>query len=653
MPLRTLTASTLVSLLCPLALAAASEIVTPPRAILRPAPVATYFDISPPLREMVAAAAATASGTAGEESAPLDLGFDFAVGDAPHPGDAALQGAAGITTMPVPSLGFDAIPNTNVNPPSPSADVGRNHYVVMANVRTMIFNKSGTAVLGPFNNNVIWAGFGGPCESTNPGQPIVLYDQIADRWLLSQALSTGPYALCIAVSVTNDPTGSYYRWSFPTGGGDNFPDAPKYAVWPDAYYVGTREFVGVGPFAGIGAYALNRADLLAGVPAPRVVSFLVPPDTPSDIGDGLLPADLDGSRLPPPGSPCTFVGSMDQGGPYGAIQDALTVWRFHADFDVPANSSFTKVATLPVSIFDSAFPCPGANRRCIPQPGVTTTQYLDVQSYRQRLMNRVVYRNFGTHESIVGNQTVEATAGMAGIRWYELRDPGGTPVVHQQGTYAPADMIHRWNGSLAMDHMGNMALGFSVSSTTVFPAIRYTGRLAGDPLDTMPQGEGVFVNGGGAQTTTNNRWGDYSSMNVDPGDDCTFWYVNEYYPITSPTGWLLRVGAFKYPGCIAAVGIEEDAPASATRLGPIGLGRGPVEVRFTLAGSAVRPVRIDVLDVSGRRVRRLVEGAYGGGQFQVTWDRTSDAGARLASGVYHVRLRAGDEQDSEGVVLLK
>ena len=218
----------------------------------------------------------------------------------------------------------------------------------------------------------------------------------------------------------------------------------------------------------------------------------------------------------------------------------------------PASSTFTLTNTIPIAAIDTMYPCGGAGRACIPQPGVPATQFIDILSYRQRPTWRLAYRNFGTHESLVTNQSVEAAAAIAGIRWWELRSPNASPVVFQEGTYAPgvSDGIHRWMGSIAMDKMGNMALGYSASDGTVtFPSVWYTGRLAADAPGTMPQGEGSIMNGIGAQTTTNNRWGDYSSMNVDPTDDCAFWYVNEYYPATTLSGWRLRVGSFVFPGC--------------------------------------------------------------------------------------------------------
>jgi hypothetical protein len=217
-------------------------------------------------------------------------------------------------------------------------------------------------------------------------------------------------------------------------------------------------------------------------------------------------------------------------------------------------------------VVPSAFPGQPTGRDCLPQPGITDGgQYLDILSYRQRPTFRLAYRNFGTYESLVTNQSVEARPGVAGARWYEIRRTGGSYSLFQQGTYAPNDGVHRWMGSIAQDKNGNMALGFSVvNGTNVFPGIRYTGRLAGDPLGQMTLGEGTIINGAGVQTTTNSRWGDYTDLTVDPTDDCTFWYVNEYYQVSGlplplpppplpPPGttvpWQTRIGSFKLPGC--------------------------------------------------------------------------------------------------------
>ncbi|MCA9869645.1 MAG: hypothetical protein KC487_04600, partial [Anaerolineae bacterium] len=275
--------------------------------------------------------------------------------------------------------------------------------------------------------------------------------------------------------------------------------------------------------------------------------------TPYNVGMGLLPADIDGPTLPPGGSPEYYMGSMDDGGGLGAPQDALTLWKFTADFNTPANSSFVLANTIPIAPYDT-IPAFCSGRSCVPQPG--TANKLDSLAYRQRPMFRLAYRNYGSHESLVTNQTVEASTTMSGIRWWEVRSPNSSPVLYQDSTYAPGlqDGIHRWMGSIAMDGAGNMALGYSASDgTSTYPSSWYTGRLASDPLNTMPQGEGSIIDGTGSQTGSQ-RWGDYTAMTVDPVDDCTFWYVNEWVPTTSSVGWQLRIGAFKFDECGGAGG---------------------------------------------------------------------------------------------------
>jgi hypothetical protein len=285
------------------------------------------------------------------------------------------------------------------------------------------------------------------------------------------------------------------------------------------------------------------------------------------IGDGLLPPDLDGKTKPKNNAPAPIVGTQDDEGPYGATFDALNIWDFDVKWRSTPTASIALKAQLPVDEFDSIFPCgvvpsttpgmPANARDCLPQPGVTDgSRFLDILSYRQRPTWRLAYRNAGKYETMVTNQSVEARPGIGGTRWYELRRTDGTYTVHQQGTYAPADNVHRWMGSIAMDKNGNAALGYSVvDAFTVFPGIRYTGRLAGDPPGQMTLGEGTVIDGTAAQTSTNSRWGDYTSMNVDPVDDCTFWYVNEYYTVEGAAsaplgnGWQTRIASFRLPGC--------------------------------------------------------------------------------------------------------
>ena len=504
------------------------------------------FDISPPLRDMKPLPWKECTKRENEESGPIPLGPVGPV--VPDPVVQRLVGSIGIQ-IPSPIVSFDG--NSNLcgcSPPDPNGAVGPNHVVTMSNLHFQIFNKSGTSLFGPAANNTLWSGFGGGCQTQNAGDPVVIYDQLADRWLLTQFTSSAPYLECVALSQTNDPTGSYYRWSIATGNGNNFPDYPKAGMWPDAYYFSTREFAGGSTFVGVGAYALDRAQALVGNPNPTIVGFLAPPSPAYVVGDGLLPSDLDGMTPPPAGSPNFFVGSEDNNGPYGAPADALTVWKFHYDPMTPGNSTFMLTNTIPVAPFNSILGLCGGTRACIPQPG--TANRIDHLGYRQRPLHRLAYRNFGTHESLVTNQSVSAGTGpngeVSGIRWWELRSPNAAPVIFQEGTYAPGltDGIHRWMGSIAMDGAGNMALGYSASNGTVFPSVFYTGRLAGDPLGTMPLGEGSIINGTGSQTGSN-RWGDYTAISVDPTDDFTFWYVNEYVPTTSSIGWRLRIGSFK------------------------------------------------------------------------------------------------------------
>jgi hypothetical protein len=508
------------------------------------------FDVSPPLRNMRVILPGPGKLRENEDRDIVPWKIRFAPEWDPVV-QATVGGKEG-TEIPGPIASFNGQTNTSgVVPPDPNGAVGPNHIVAMCNLSFQIFNKTGTSLFGPAANNTLWAGFGGECQMDNAGDPVVLYDRLADRWFLSQFTASGPtYFECVAISQTNDPTGAYYRYAISTG--TNFPDYPKAGVWTDAYYVSTREFAGAS-FAGVGAYALNRAQALAGNPNPQVISFLVPPvGGGANVGDGLLPSDLDGPTPPPPGSPNYFVGSQDNNGPYGAAFDALNLYEFHADFAVPANSTFVLASTIPVAPFNSILGLCGGTRACIPQPG--TAAKIDHLGYRQRPLFRLAYRNFGDHESLVTNQSVSAGNGpngeVSGIRWWEVRDPNGSPAIFQQGTYAPGitDGIHRWMGSIAMDGQGNMALGYSASNgvnPAVFPSVSYTGRLAGDPLGTMPQGEDNIIAGTGSQTTSLNRWGDYTSLTVDPTDDLTFWHVNEWIPTTSSVGWVLRIGSFK------------------------------------------------------------------------------------------------------------
>jgi hypothetical protein len=534
------------------------------------------FDVSPTLVEL-AARRITPEVSDEDEDVREENGPEVA-DDTGFTGDGVVQtnGQPQSSTIPSPTVSFEGLSNRDnfnifgfrVNPPDPVGDVGPNHYVEMVNLVFAIYDKSGNLLLGPVDTGTLWDGFVIP-DCTDPsGDPVVLYDQFSDRWLLSQFTTRGlddpslPFYNCVAISQTGDPTGAYYRYAFITqpdtvDGGYFFPDYPKYGVWKDSYIMTTRDFGLVDQY-GISVYALEKNKMINGQAKARAVQFFLDSNNVplEQIGDGLLPADIDGSAKPKNDAPAPIVGTQDDGAGYGATFDALNIWELRVQWNSRPTASLTGPVQLPVAAFDSIFPCAPTSRDCLPQPGITNpAQYLDILSYRQRATYRLAYRNFGTYESYVTNQAVEAAPGIAGVRWYEIRrNASGTYSVYQQGTYAPADGVHRWMGSAAQDKRGNLAIGYSVvNGTTVFPGIRYTGRLKADPLGQMTLGEGVVINGSGVQTTTNSRWGDYTSLNLDPVDDCTFWYVNEYYTAagqaSSAAGWQTRIASFKLPGC--------------------------------------------------------------------------------------------------------
>ncbi len=563
------------------------------------------FDTSPPLRALPSQAPSSGVGLA---AAPVELRPDRGPvnEDQGHTPDGALQRGAALADVALAAIpgtlaNFEGLRNTDnpgmVNPPDPVGDVGPNHYVEMVNVVFAVYNKQGTRLAGPTTLGALWAGFAVTDCALDNGDPIVVYDQFADRWILMQFTAQGPeYWNCIAISQTGDPTGAYYRYAFSAG--ENFPDYPKLGVWSNSYILTTREF---GPTVeyGIGVYALEKSRMLTGNPAARSVRFFLDGNDPAIlplVGDGLLPPDIDGTRLPA-GTPAPIVGTQDDGSPYGATFDALNIWELAVQWLATPTAALALKTQLPVAAFDSAFPCGANPRDCLPQPGVVSSQYLDILSYRQRPTWRLAYRNFGTYEALVTNQSVEALPGVAGVRWYEIQRTAGAYSLNQQGTYAPGDGVHRWMGSAAMDARGNIALGYSVvNGTDVYPGIRYTARLQADPLGQMTLGEGVIVNGSGVQQTTNSRWGDYTSLNVDPTDDCTFWYVNEYYQTTSVSGWQTRIASFRLQECNAtqltqvrgtATYGDTTATLTARLTGPNSVPIAGASVAFTLNGIPV------------------------------------------------------------------
>ena len=451
---------------------------------------------------------------------------------------AAVQPAAP-SAFTTPILNYEGQGFSFVNPPDTVGEIGPNHYIQMINgggSSLVIYDKAGNIVSGPTILHTLGSG---ACAS-GAGDPVVLYDQLADRWLLSEFADTGNH-LCVYVSKTADPTGAYWNYDFAT---PNFPDYPKYAVWPDAYYVTTNED------GGPAAYALDRASMLTGAAATSQ-RFTAP--GLSGFGfQALTPGDWDGATPPAAGAPALLMRHVDTEahGPGGMpAQDILEMWQLDIDWVTPANSTFTQMPDILVSEFDSDL-CGLSSTNCFPQPGSGTT----LDPVREVIMWRLQYRNFGTHETLVGSFVVDVGGtDHGGIRWFELRRSGGAWSLYQEGTYAP-DASSRWMSSIAMDGGGNIALGYNVTdAASVFPSLRYVGRLASDPLGTMTSGEAVLAAGSAANGS--NRYGDYTSMNVDPSDDCTFWYTGEYNPASN---WSTRIGSFKFDTCSGGGGADPD-----------------------------------------------------------------------------------------------
>ncbi len=516
--------------------------------------------------------------------------------------DPVIQSAMFAAALPPLQNNFEGQSYTNALPPDPVGDIGydpgtgQRYYVQWVNLSYAVWDVSGTPLLKySATGNTLWSGFGGPCQETNDGDPIVLFDQLAGRWLLSQFSQpnypAGPFYQCIAISQTADPTGAYYRYAFQASA-TKLNDYSHFGVWPDGYYMTSNQFRytnGTYVWGGAGAFVFERDKMLLGQSARMIYFDLM---SANSAFGGMLPADLEGPTPPPLGAPNTFAEVDDNSVPELGGMDALRIWKFHVDWPDPANSTFGVNGqpdfVVPVAPFNW-LPCVvSGSRSCIPQP--EAAPFLDAVG--DRLMHRLTYRKSSDHETLLMNHTVDAGGGRAGIRWYEVRDPGGTPSIYQQGTYAPNDSASRWMGSLAMDHTGNIALGYSVSSLSIYPSIRYAGRLVDDPLGELTQGEGSIVVGAGSQRDSRSRWGDYSSMNLDPVDDCTFWYTQEYYPVT-PSGvqinWHTRIASFRFPNCSAGPsGVLRGAVRDATSHNPIPNTR----LLISAGGAPVIPVNI-------------------------------------------------------------
>ena len=437
------------------------------------------------------------------------------------------------------------------NPSDNSLAVGRDQIVQTVNSQLAIFTRrgaiydsTGRVLRGPVPTNQIFSGFGGACGSNNNGDAVVRYDQLADRWLLVMPIfrrvpwrtprptaapsDSGRFAMCYAVSATSDALGAWHRYEFDR---TLFPDYPRPAVWPDGYYTPTSTGDDV-----IEKHVCiaDRLRMLAGAAATE--QCIIVPDV-----NFLNTSDLDGTGLPPAGAPNIVVAAG--GSQLKGIIDAdeLQVWALHVDWGDPRRTRLDGPQHLAVAPY--RYLCGGQLTRCVPQPG--TDRRLDAQG--DKVMPRLVYRRFGTHEALVAVHSVNTAAGGGGVRWYELRVGARRAlVVHQQGTYAP-DSHFRWMASPALDRLGNIGMGYSFGGASDFPGQRFAGRTPDAPRGMLSLREAILATGGASQTTTL-RWQDYTQTAIDPVDDCTVWYVGDYLRVGA-TSYSTRIGAFRMPGC--------------------------------------------------------------------------------------------------------
>ncbi|MGI8821400.1 MAG: hypothetical protein ACR2ID_11125 [Chthoniobacterales bacterium] len=473
------------------------------------------------------------------------------------------------SAMPTPSISFNGVSSTQSGcgclPPDTQGDVGPNHYIQSVNSSIKIFDKSGNPLNG--TNGTTYNAFFAPIGPTNPcgqnqnqGDGFVFYDQIANRWVVTDFAFPPTGAInyqCVGVSKTADPvSGGWWLYAVqvdpanPTWLGDY----PKFALWPDAYHFTVNLFDQVdSSFKGVRVYALDRASMIngTGAPNPGAVAFTIAAAT---LGDSysLVPASFRTGSAPPAGRD-EYLLSIDSPATGGVVLTQVHTWRFHVDFATPSNSTLglganhAPNANITVAGFVDAFTDTASN--LVPQTG--TTRLLDTLG--DKIMSPVVYQNRGGTESLWAAHTVNNNqngTGPTAIRWYQFDVTGSTipaTPVQQQTFNNAGDGLWRWMPSIAVDANGNMSIGYTTSSSTTNPAINYAGRLAGDPLNTLAQGEGLLIQGAGHQTSTSGRWGDYSSMTIDPSDNLTFWHTNEYYSVTSSAGWNTRIGAFKFP----------------------------------------------------------------------------------------------------------
>ncbi|HMF55822.1 MAG TPA: DUF4214 domain-containing protein [Pyrinomonadaceae bacterium] len=496
-----------------------------------------------------------------------------------HPPSQNQAGGVDDPTMPVTNVPALAMPTPiqtfpgmsaacgGCLPPDTDGDIGQSHYIQSVNSSIRIFNKAGTSLSGPTTYNSFFSALGAstPCgNNQNDGDGVVFYDHIANRWVVSDfafpAFPGTSFYQCIGVSKTGDPVaGGWWLYAMQVDPANPtfLGDYPKFGMWPDAYYMSVNLFSNNTTFNGVRVYALPRSAMVngTGAPNPGAIAFTL---TPATLGDAysLVPASYRTGLIPPAGRPDYFM-AINSSAVAGTVETQVFTWKFHADFAVPANSTFglgathTPDGTTTVNGFVDAFTSTNSTN-IVPQTG--TARLLDTLG--DKLMYPLVYQNLAGVESIYAAHTINNNQGGTGptaIRWYQFNVTGNTipaTPLQQQTFNNSADGLWRFMPSLNVDGLGNLAIGYSESSSTTNPAIAYAGRLITDAPNTLAQGEAILQAGIGHQTSASGRWGDYSATFVDPGDNCTFWHTNEYYTATSGANWATRIGTFKFPTCV-------------------------------------------------------------------------------------------------------
>ncbi|MBX2820833.1 MAG: T9SS type A sorting domain-containing protein [Rhodothermaceae bacterium] len=529
-------------------------------------------------------------------------------------------------------LGFRLVP------PDTQGDVGPNHYVQWINSVSEIFDKNGNTIMGPFPGNLYFAGLGGICENTNNGDPIVLYDEGADRFLVSQFaldFAANNFAMCIAISTTPDPTGSYHQYELNFG--TIFPDYPKLGIWGDSYTMTTRNF---GDPTGFNqsAIAMDRHAMLNGDPL-QAVSFRLPRFF---FEDGLLPMDSDSPNI---SGPALFGGHTAFGVAKGDRNQVFRLYALDVDWNNPGAASLTTLPSIDIPDYEIKGPA------YVIQPNGESLA--DLETFT---MHRAQVRDFGTHRSMVANHTVVAKADAAGVRWYEMRDYGSGWSLYQAGTYSPKNANDRWMASIAMNGNGDIGLGYSLTGSSENPSIYVTGQTASaSGSGVMNVRETLVVAGGGSQEGSANRWGDYSMMSVDPSDDETFWYTQEYYASTGSFDFSTRIASFDLDGSGAnkANLANEDAQIQSDVPTEFALDQNypnpfnpTTMINFNMPESGHVTVR--VVNVLGQEVARVVDGVMDAGTHSVSFDATS-----LTAGVYLYVMESGQFTETRRMTLLK